>query len=62
MTAVELGVYHGYTTSILANMFKKVIAVDVNKGLIEIAAKTLGELEQENVEQIRQQRCKGGGH
>lgn len=49
MTAVELGVYHGYTTSILANMFKKVIAVDVNKGLIEIAAKTLGELEQENV-------------
>jgi predicted methyltransferase len=30
-------------------MFKKVIAVDVNKGLIEIAAKTLGELEQENV-------------
>jgi tRNA/tmRNA/rRNA uracil-C5-methylase (TrmA/RlmC/RlmD family) len=62
MTAVELGVYHGYTTSLLANMFKKVIAVDVNKGLIEIAAKTLGELEQENVEQIRQQRCKGGGH
>ena len=49
MTAVELGVYHGYTTSLLANMFKKVIAVDVNKGNIETAAKTLGELEQENV-------------
>jgi len=48
LTAMELGVYHGYTTRILATIFKKVIAVDINKGLLQMAAKTVGPLE-ENV-------------
>eukprot|EP00438_Fugacium_kawagutii_P017960 Skav223152 [mRNA] locus=scaffold2431:118780:119705:- [translate_table: standard] len=45
MTAVELGIYHGYTTSVLANMFRKVIAVDVDTALIETASSNLGRLE-----------------
>ncbi len=48
LTAMELGVYHGYTTRILATIFKKVIAVDINKGLLQMAAKNVGPLE-ENV-------------
>ena len=45
MTVLELGVYHGHTTAVLASMFKKVIAVDLEKDFLKTAAKNLGKLQ-----------------
>ena len=45
MTVLELGVYHGHTTALLASMFKKVIAVDLKKDLLKKTTETLGQLE-----------------
>ena len=45
MTALELGIYHGHTTAVLASMFKKVIAVDLKQEFLKKAAETLGKLE-----------------
>lgn len=45
MTALELGVYHGHTTAVLASIFKKVIAVDLEKNFLKTAAKNLGKLQ-----------------
>eukprot|EP00438_Fugacium_kawagutii_P030012 Skav214955 [mRNA] locus=scaffold2320:180583:181444:+ [translate_table: standard] len=49
MTALELGVYHGHTTALLASMFKKVIAVDVKKHFLKTATETLGPHGSKNV-------------
>eukprot|EP00438_Fugacium_kawagutii_P021259 Skav214658 [mRNA] locus=scaffold1706:49479:50384:+ [translate_table: standard] len=42
MTVLELGVYQGHTTVVLASIFQKVIAVDLKKRFLTSAAKTLG--------------------
>ena len=39
LIALELGVYHGHTTAVLAAIFKKIISVDIEKEYLEIAAK-----------------------
>lgn len=49
MTALELGIYHGHTTAVLASMFKKVIAVDLKQEFLKKAADTLGKLERKVV-------------
>ena len=38
MTALELGIYHGHTTAVLAAIFKKVISVDIQQEYLEIAS------------------------
>ena len=35
--ALELGVYHGHTTAVLASIFRRVISVDIEKEYLEIA-------------------------
>ena len=39
MTALELGVYHGHTTAVLAAIFRRVISVDIEKEYLEVASK-----------------------
>ena len=36
--ALELGVYHGHTTAVLATIFKRVISVDIEKEYLGVAA------------------------
>ena len=43
MTALELGVYHGHTTAVLAAIFKRVISVDIEKEYLEVASKNVAE-------------------
>ena len=43
MTALELGVYHGHTTAVLAAIFKRVISVDIEKEYLDIASKHVAE-------------------
>ena len=38
LTVLELGIYHGHTTAVLAAMFRRVISVDVEKTYLDAAA------------------------
>ncbi|CAE7288710.1 unnamed protein product [Symbiodinium natans] len=44
MTVLELGTHHGHTTAVLAAIFRKVIAVDILKSSLDMAARHVGEL------------------
>lgn len=43
MTALELGVYHGHTTAVLAAIFRRVISVDIEKEYLEVASKNVAD-------------------
>ena len=41
---LEVGTHHGYTTAVLAAVAKKVLALDILRENLDVAAKTVGHL------------------